>query len=578
MNKRRSASKTPRSFVPDWARDAIWYQIFPERFQNGAPQSDPEWMDFSDLPVADWTVCPWGMDWYDLAPWEKATNNFYRSVYSRRYGGDLVGVRDKLDYLQKLGINAIYLNPIFMAPSLHKYDASYLHHIDPALGPDRQGDLDLIARAGETEDPGTWIWTAADRFLLELVQDVHRRGMRIILDGVFNHVGTRFFGFQDVVKKGRASRYADWFRIKKWNADGTFEYEGWFGHKGLPELARDSHNLAKPVREYIFHITKRWMDPYGDGDSSKGVDGWRLDVAFCVPHGFWKSWRQWVRKLNPEAYLTGEIVGPADEFLQGDEFDAVMNYMWLYPTLGFFSPCEKPLSVRQLQQALNSLRRRYPAEVAPVLQNLMDSHDTGRILTLLENACPPFENWDSYFNYPRAKDHPQLITTRPRARAKSILQQMVIFQMTYPGAPMIYYGTEVGMWGGNDPDNRQPMLWPEIVYEPEAHGPNGRPCRRALRAPDRALFSFYRKAIGLRHAHAVLRRGRFKWVQTDHDRLLAFCRSDGSENLLVLLNAGDRAIRYTMTSASTDVWNQVDVRRGAVLVDPRGWRILRLRS
>ncbi|OGV42747.1 MAG: hypothetical protein A2X46_05310 [Lentisphaerae bacterium GWF2_57_35] len=578
MNKRQGGGAKKRTFVPDWARDAVWYQIFPERFRNGARQSDPEWIDFSDLPVADWTVCPWGMDWYKLAKWEKATGDFYRSVYSRRFGGDLVGVREKLDYLQQLGINAIYLNPIFMAPSLHKYDASCLHHVDPALGPDRRGDLELLTRAGETEEPGTWIWTAADRYFLELVEDVHRRGMRIIIDGVFNHVGTKFFGFLDVVKNGRASNFKDWFRIKSWNADGTFEYEGWFGHKGLPELARDRRNLVKPVQKYIFDVTRRWMDPLGNGDASKGVDGWRLDVAFCVPHGFWKSWRRLVRRLNPESYLTGEIVGPADGFLQGDEFDAVMNYMWLYPTLGFFSPSKQPLSVRKLQQDLNRLRRRYPAEVTPVLQNLLDSHDTGRILTLLENACPPFESWDAYFNFPRAKDHRGLATSRPKARAKAALQQMVIFQMTYPGAPMIYYGTEVGLWGANDPDNRQPMLWPDVRHELEAHGPHGKLSRRSSRAPDRVLLAFFRRAIALRHAHPSLRRGRFQWIQTGQERLLGFRRYNQIEDILILLNAGDKPVRYKMASAALDLWDQTAVRRGSVLVEARGWRILNLKS
>ncbi len=572
----KSRRKTARNFTPDWARDAIWYQIFPERFRRGAPQSDPQLADFFDKPVAHWRICPWGMEWYGRAPWEPALGSFYQSVYHRRFGGDLVGVRQKLDYLQKLGVNALYLNPVFMAPSLHKYDASCLHHIDPAFGPDREGDLALIARAGETEDPGTWIWTAADRYFLDLLADAHSRGMRVIVDGVFNHVGTQFFAFRDVQANWRNSCYADWFRITQWNMDGTFEYEGWFGHKGLPELARNESSLVEPVEAYIFNITRRWMDPNEDGDPSDGVDGWRLDVAFCVPHGFWRSWRRLVKAINPEAYLTGEIVGPADDFVKGDEFDAVMNYMWLYPTLGFFSPCKKPLPAKKMRTELDRLRRRYPEAATAVMQNLLDSHDTGRVLTLLENACPPFEKWDDYFHFARAKDQPSLSTTQPGKRAKDALRQMVIFQMTYIGAPMIYYGTEVGLWGGNDPDNRQPMLWKDVTYSPETRRPDGTACRPVARKPDNGLLSFYRRAIRLRREHEVLRRGRFRWVETGQERVLGFERFNKAERLLILLNAGDAPAKYALAVSARDVWKEGEpVRRGTITIEPRGWKILK---
>jgi len=568
MNKKKRGL-----FVPDWAHDAIWYQIFPERFRNACVWSAPQIADISNHPVPGWTVCPWGMDWYSRQDWEKPLGDFFKSVYLRRFGGDLVGVIEKLDYLRELGVNALYLNPVFTAPSLHKYDAACLHHVDPTLGPDRTGDLDLLARAGETEAPGTWIWTAADRCLLQLIAEAHQRGMKVILDGVFNHTGTQFFAFQDIVKNGRRSRFLDWYRIKEWKPDGTFDYVGWFGHKGLPELGRTRTNLAPPVREYIFNITRRWMDPNGDGDPSDGVDGWRLDVAFCVPHGFWKSWRRVVRRINPEAYTTGEIVGLAREYLQGDEFDAVMNYMWLYPTLGFFSPCANPLPAAELRRRLTALRRAYPAQVAPVLQNLLGSHDTGRILTLLENAAPPFPDWDSYFNFPRAHGPAQIKTGRPGPRARAALRQMVIFQMTYVGSPMIYYGDEVGMWGANDPDNRQPMLWDDIRYEPEQCGPHG-PVRRAARRPDAELMAFYRRAIGLRHAHAVLRRGGLRWLNVGDERLLAFVRSDRWEHLTIILNASDEARPFRASQASVELWSGRKTAAGRLMIPPRGWAIL----
>jgi cyclomaltodextrinase len=565
----------PVGRVPKWAADAIWYQVFPERFRNGCSQSNPRVEDISDKPVKGWKISPWGMDWYARADWEKRLGGFYRSVYQRRFGGDLIGLREKLDYLQDLGVNAIYLNPIFMAPSLHKYDAACLHHVDPTLGPDRDGDRTRLAGARETEDPKTWIWTAADRCLVDLVADVHRRGMRLILDGVFNHVGTHFFAFRDLVKNKKASRYRNWFRIKEWRADGTFDYQGWFNHAGLPELARTKATLEKPVRDYIFAITRRWMDPDGDGDPSDGVDGWRLDVAFCVPHGFWKSWSRHVKSINPQAYTTGEVVGYADEFLRGDEFDAVMNYMWLYPTLGFFSPSDRPLPAAEFQKRLNELWSRYPRPVNYALQNLLDSHDTGRVLTLLENACAPFPDWDSYFGFPRAHDNPGLKTTRPGPRALAALRQMIVFQMTGLGAPMLYYGTEVGMWGANDPDNRQPMCWDDIRHEPETHTPRGL-CPAGPRQPDRDLLTFTRQAIALRKAHRVLRRGRLRWLAAGNERLLAFERYDRRAVIRVLLNAGDAPIPYRLDQAARDLWTGRPARAGRRFIPARGWKVLAL--
>lgn len=569
----RRSSRRVRAVVPEWAKDAIWYQVFPERFRNGLRANDPCVEDIADHPIPGWRVKKWGSDWYALDPWEADLGGFRKAVYHRRYGGDLCGLREKLDYLQDLGINAIYLNPVFMAPSLHKYDASCLHHVDPTLGPDRAGDLDLLARAGETEDPGTWIWTAADRYLLDLVADIHRRGMRIILDGVFNHVGTRFFAFRDVCRNGRASRFRRWFRIEKWHRDGTFEYRGWFGHKTLPELARSEKDLALPVKKYLHAITKRWMDPNADGDPSDGVDGWRLDVAFCVPHGFWKGWRKLVKSINPNAFLTAEVVSRADDYLRGDEFDSVMNYAWLFPVFRFFRPGADAISARKLQRELTALRRAYPGEINLVLQNLLDSHDLGRIATALANRLPAGEKWDSYFALSGVSGNPGLVTTRPRTDTWNVLKQLLIFQMTYPGAPMIYYGTEVGLWGANDPDNRQPMLWADILFEPESHMPHG-VGRLTKREPDRALFEFFRKAIRLRRENEVLRRGVFRWMQTGNDRLLGFRRTQDRAEILALFNASDEKATFRLDRGMRDLWNNRRIPRGRISLRERGWLLL----
>lgn len=563
--------------MPDWSKDAVWYQIFPERFRNACPVSDPVMADISDRPVAGWGVTPWGMDWYGRAPWESRLGGFYKSVYHRRYGGDLPGVISKLDYLRDLGVNAIYLNPVFWAPSLHKYDAACLHHVDPTLGPDRAGDIELIARAGETHHPGTWVWTSADRCLAELIRETHRRGMRIILDGVFNHTGTRFFAFRDIQRHGRESAYADWYRITKWHDDRTFDYEGWFGFKGLPELGRTDDDLHAAVREYIFAITRRWMDPDGDGDPSDGVDGWRLDVAFCVPHGFWKKWRAHVKSINPEAYLTAEVVSRADDFLRGDEFDAVMNYMWLFPSARFFMPAAHTIGAPEFRRELDALRKAYPPDVTLALQNLLDSHDVGRIATVLENRLPLDAGWDSYFNLSRASGNDKLSTRRPGEAAWRALRQLIVFQMTYPGAPMLYYGTEVGMWGANDPDNRQPMLWDDIEYEPESHDLNGR-CPASPRGPDKDLFRFCRKAIALRKKERLLRRGGLRWLASGSPRVLAFARTDGDREIRVYLNAGDEPRSVKLERAGRDLWNAGRrVAAGRLSIEPRGWRVVAVR-
>lgn len=561
-------------FVPDWAKDAIWYQIFPERFRNGAPQSNPRLEDLGDEVPAEWAITPWGMEWYGQAEWEQRCGPFYRSVYHRRYGGDLIGIREKLGYLQDLGVNALYLNPVFTARSLHKYDGASFHHVDPAFGPDRAGDLAALAQANETEDPGTWIWTTADRFLVELVQDVHERGMHIILDGVFNHTGREFFAFQDLLEKGKRSRYRDWYQVKRWKKDGTFSYLGWFGHQGLPELGRVGDDLVAPVREYIFNSTRRWMDPDGDGDPSDGIDGWRLDVAFCVPLGFWRHWRKLVRSINPDAYLTGEIVELAPEYVQGDVFDAVMNYMWLYPSVSFFRAGPRSIPAAKLREKLEMVQKGYPEEVGYVLQNLLDSHDVGRMVTMLENVDIPTANWDDYFESSRAKNCSSVVTNRPSKLSFDILRQMIVYQMAYLGAPMLYYGTEVGMWGANDPDNRQPMLWNDYTYAPETHSHRGA-VDVVERSPDTDLFQFVQKAIRLRKDVEVFRRGSLRWLEHDNPRVIGFERANATHAVMAWFNAGTKDETLQVKGPVRDLWAEgTPERSGAVNLPARGWLLL----
>ena len=329
--------------VPAWAKEAIWYQIFPERFNNGDKSNDPKPEDMKGawpyfIPEG-WQIHPWTSDWYKLQPWEvKTGKDFYWNSGVRRYGGDIQGILDKLDYLKNLGITAIYINPIFESPSHHKYDASTYHHVDDNFGPDPKADKKIVAKE-DPGDPATWQWTTADKLFLKLVSECHKRGMKIILDGVFNHTGTTFWAFQDIVKNQQNSKYKDWYTITSWNDSSKgkkFAYKGWNGVKDLPEVRKEKeYGLVSGPREYIHSILKRWMDPDNDGNLSKGIDGWRLDVAEMINHNFWKLFRKWVKEINPEAYIVGEIwwddwknykMMDASPWLKGNEFDAVMNY------------------------------------------------------------------------------------------------------------------------------------------------------------------------------------------------------------------------------------------------------------
>ncbi len=242
-----------QSAVPEWAKKAVWYQIFPERFRNGDRANDPTAIDAqAGNPL--WRVSPWTSDWYEIQPWEKSgesrdaalvgkvSNKFYDVVFDRRYGGDLEGVIDELPYLRELGINALYFNPVFESPSLHKYNTASYAHIDHNFGPDPTGDLKIMSEENPN-DPSTWKWTSADMEFLKLVKEAHGMGMKVIIDGVFNHVGTDFWAFRDVKKNQQKSKYKDWFVIKSWtdSAKGTkFDYAGWWGVKSLPIFRKDS--------------------------------------------------------------------------------------------------------------------------------------------------------------------------------------------------------------------------------------------------------------------------------------------------------------------------------------------------
>jgi cyclomaltodextrinase len=546
---------------PAWAADAIWYQIFPERFRNGDPSNDPTPEDIKDFTPdrmpANWAITPWTWDWYRQEPWAKATGkDFYGTVQWRRYGGDLQGVFDRLDYLQELGVTALYFNPLNDAPSLHKYDARSYVHVDRNLGPDPRGDAALIA-AEDFADPSTWRWSKADSQFLALVQEVHRRGMRIILDYSWNHTGVNFPAWQDILRNQQASRYADWYAIEAFDDPATpdtneFRYRGWVGVASLPEWRKvgrpegKTHgaiegNLVPGVRDLAFAVTRRWLDPNGDGDPSDGVDGFRLDVADMVPLGFWREYRRLVRSINPEAYLVGEVwfdqwpemYDPAP-WLQGDVFDAVMHYRWFAATRSFFAHTGPALPASQYVRALDSIAQGIPAEHFKTMMNLGASHDTPRLSTSLYNP--------GVFKYKvTPRDNPAYRLNRPDQRTREIQQQVLVQQFTWVGAPHIWNGDEVGMWGADDPDERKPMVWADLTYDDEVADPLKRPKARDRVAPDTALFRVYQSLVALRKRNIRLFvDGTTEWlVSDDATGVLAYARALGHDRAVVVFNASD---------------------------------------
>jgi len=529
---------------PAWAADVVWYQIFPERFCNGDASNDPTAEDIGLLPGREWHISPWTSDWYTLQPWESAfSSEFYQSVFNRRYGGDLQGVLDRLDYLRSLGVTALYFNPLFESVSLHKYDAASYHHIDRTFGPDPTGDRRLMRQ--ETDEPASWHWTSADSLFLVLVREAHARKMKVVIDGVFNHCGTAFFAFQDVVQNQRRSRYADWFDVRVWDDDRTppneFVYKGWWDHLSMPEFQEDERGFVKPVREYFFHVTRRWMDPDGDGDPSDGVDGWRLDVANDVSPVFWREWRRLVKSINPDAYIVGEIWDNAAEWLKGDQFDAVMNYRFARACVRFFIDTnEDRYSVAEFDRELRAIRADYPDTTNDVLQNLLESHDTDRLPSQIMNPNRRFDADNGL------RQNPQYDVSAPTEQARRIQKPMVLFQMTYVGAPMVYYGSEAGMWGADDPDDRKPMVWEEMTYKDEASTPSA--SRRRAADPvrfDRDMFAWYQKVIGLRNSSAALRRGCMVTRATDDAHgLYVFERHAPGDTVRIVINNSAQEQEY----------------------------------
>ncbi|MDZ7806692.1 MAG: glycoside hydrolase family 13 protein [Gracilimonas sp.] len=475
--------------APEWAEGIVWYQIFPERFRDGDTDNQPD--RARARGPEGWKITEWTQDWYKRDQWESNhTDDFYAIVRERRYGGDLQGVIDKLDYLKELGVGVIYFNPVFDAQSMHKYDASYYHHIDRNFGPDPEGDVAEF-KAEDPGDPSTWNWTSADSLFLQLIKEAHEQDLKIVIDGVWNHTGTEFWAFQDLVENQEESDYKDWYVVNSFDDPTTpdineFDYEGWWGFKGLPVFQERNETLVAPIRNHIFAVTKRWMDPNGDGDPSDGVDGWRLDVAEEVGVEFWKEWHELVRNLNPEAITVAEIwTENAKEYISGDLFTTVMNYRFAYAAKDFL--IDDKIGTEEFVKRLNQIEEDYPEGAGHVLQNLMDSHDTARLASFTVNQGVEYEG----------ESHPRdgFKIRKPNEKERQLQKLVALFQFTWKGAPMIYYGTESGMWGADDPDDRKPMVWEDMDYEPETHHPFGDDRPADGTNFDRELFEYYQELI-----------------------------------------------------------------------------------
>ncbi|MDG1837974.1 MAG: alpha amylase N-terminal ig-like domain-containing protein [Phycisphaerales bacterium] len=522
-------SETPMHLeTPDWARDAIWYQIMVDRFRNGDPTTDPQ-------PGRTWTS-----DWYKPALSEGADGqDFYNwYVFSRLYGGDITGLRSQLGYLKDLGVNALYLNPVFQSESHHKYNATSFVHID-----EHYGGGTAYSAADAIEDPtdaSTWAWTKSDTAFLDFLREAKSQGFRVIIDGVFNHVGTQHSAFQDVVKNGQSSPYADWFDVKSWE---PFDYAGWAGFGELPVFAKnDEYGLAsESCRQHIMDITRRWMDPNGDGDPSDGIDGWRLDVPNEVPMAFWIEWRKLVKSINPDALIVGEIWDNAEQWLDGRSFDAVMNYPFARASLDWIAAKDNKINASEVDVRFAELRMAYPESATYVMQNLLDSHDTDRVVSKIYNPDRPYDaqNREQEVDDYKAGKPPEWAYKRARLAA--------LLQMMYVGAPMIYYGDEVGLWGSDDPNNRKPMLWEDL-----------QPYDEAGMAVMPTHFEFFRRAIAVRSAYPALRRGSIETVLTDDEQdVWVFLRKFEGQEVLVALNAGEADAVVTLPSTFGIDWKRV---------------------
>ncbi len=495
--------------TPKWASDAIFYQIFPDRFAKS------EHVPTNGLPFEPW----------DSAP----THHGFK-------GGNLRGATEHLDYLKDLGVNAIYFTPVFASASNHRYHTYDYYNVDPILG--------------------------GNEALDELLNKAHKKNMYVILDGVFNHASRGLWQFHHVLETGAASPYKDWFHFdpdrlngkRHWGAypspheqhqiqqEGSLKaigYQGWWNLPALPKF-----NTSTPaVREFIFDVAEHWI--------KFGIDGWRLDVPGEIDDdSFWREFRRRVRAINPEAYIVGEIWQDARRWLQGDQFDAAMNYLVTSACLSFFTgrhldinvaheaggfrDSVHPIDVHQFADRIDSILEMYHPDVTRVQLNLLDSHDTPRFLTCAGGDLPS-------------------------------LKLALTFIFTYPGAPCIFYGDEIGLDGRHDPECRKSFPWDESKW-------------------NHKLRDFVKELIVLRKSHDVLRWGKYERLYSS-EGVYIFKRSSAEESIIVALNAAEETRSFEVSAADLGrgrkriLFGQADIQKEdnflRVTVPPRSGIVLK---
>lgn len=508
--------------TPEWAKGAVMYQIYVDRFCNGDRTNDVQTGEYAYINeqvrrVEDWNRYPAQMDVREF------------------YGGDLQGVLDKMDYIQSLGVEVIYFNPLFVSPSNHKYDIQDYDYIDPHFGK-------IVYDEGELLPPGEVQNKKASRYInrvtdkrnleasnelfAQVVAEAHRRGMRVILDGVFNHCGSfnkwmdreciyeNAPGYEKGAHVSGESPYRSYFDFKNDNAwPYNTSYDGWWGHDTLPKL---NYENSKDLYDYVLRIGKKWVSaPYN-------VDGWRLDVAADLGHSpafnhqFWQDFRKAVKEANPEAIILAEHYGNTRDWLQGNEWDTVMNYdAFMEPVTWFLTGMEKHSDdfredlLGNAESFIGAMRHHSSSFMMPSMQvamNELSNHDHSRFLTRTNHKVG------------------RTSTLGPEAANqgvnKAVFMEGVVMQMTWIGAPTIYYGDEAGVCGFTDPDNRRTYPW-------------GR--------EDQQLITFHKDIIALRNQYKELRDGSLKCIDSDYN-YLAYGRFNDSGQCLILINNNDKAL------------------------------------
>lgn len=507
--------------TPDWAKGAVFYQIYVDRFHKGDTTNDVEDREYiyigeGTVKVTDWNKYPAAMGVREF------------------YGGDLAGVLKKLDYLQELGVDAIYFNPLFVSPSNHKYDIQDYDYIDPHFGvitndggePLSEGDTDnayadkYIRRVTNKEN-----LEASNRLFVTLVEEIHRRGMKVILDGVFNHCGSfnkwmdreRIYEEQEGYEKGayvdENSPYNSFFKFRENAWPYNEKYDGWWGHDTLPKL---NYEESPKLVEYIMNIARKWLSP------PYNVDGWRLDVAADLGHSeeynhnFWKQFRKNVKEANPEALILAEHYGDPGAWLQGDEWDTVMNYdAFMEPVTWFFTGVEKHSDefrgdlLGQSESFFGAMAHhmtRFNTQSLQVAMNELSNHDHSRFLTRTNRRVGRTANAG-------AKAAEENIN-------KGIMRMAVLMQMTWPGAPTIYYGDEAGLCGWTDPDNRRAYPWGN---------------------EDKDLIQLHKELIRIHKDYNAIRTGSILFLH-GQSQFIGYGRFDENDRIVVAINSGNREI------------------------------------